>query len=158
MVLLEELESVRFLRDLTPADLKQVASLARLQEYPAGAVIFSEGQATPSVFLVLQGEAALEGGVPGRGAVRVQTVGPGDLLGWSPVLGLGPMTATARAVSRCRLAALEADRVLALCAHDPQFGVAFLRCTAVALAQRLQATRRQLAAAPPQGERGASAP
>jgi tetratricopeptide (TPR) repeat protein len=76
--------------------------------------------------------------------MTIQTVGPGRLVGWSPLLAQAPMTATARAVLPCRLIALNALQVLEACARNPSFGVEFMRRTALALSRRLQATRRQL--------------
>jgi CRP-like cAMP-binding protein len=54
------------------------------------------------------------------------------------------MTATARAVGRCRVAALDAEQILALADLNPKFGREFYRCTAAALAERLRATRLQI--------------
>ncbi len=145
MVLLDELADVRFLHGLAPVYLKSIARVAQLKEYPTDTILFHEGQDTSWVYLVLQGAVALEIDVSGHGSVQVQTLAAGELLGWSPVLGLGPMTATARTLSRCRLAALDAGRLAALCRQDPCFGVEFLRRTGAALAQRLGSTRRQMA-------------
>ncbi len=78
------------------------------------------------------------------GPVGVYVAGPGELLGWSPVLGGRGMTATARAAGRCRLAALDAERVRALCEKEPTFGLAFLRQLALVLSDRLSHTRRRL--------------
>ena len=147
MILLDELAEVEFLRGLSPEYVRRIAQAARLEERLADTVLFREGESCPSVYLVLRGRVALEVGVPGRGAVSVQTVEPGELLGWSPLLRLGPMTATARTLSRCRLAVLDAAQLLALGEHEPRFGVEFLRRTAVAVARRLIAAR--LAAAEP---------
>jgi CRP-like cAMP-binding protein len=76
--------------------------------------------------------------------VPIQTVGRGELLGWSPVLGLGPMTATARTRMWCRLIALDVGRIRDLCRDEPHFGVEFFQRLAVALARRLHATRLRL--------------
>jgi CRP-like cAMP-binding protein len=142
--LFNELENLSFLRHLAPDHLRQIASIANLREFPPEAVIFSEGEAARHVYLVLKGDVALEMNVPDRGVFRVHTVGAGELLGWSPVLGSGAMTATARALTPCRLAALDAARIQALCEHAPRFGVEFFRRTAAALAERLRATRLHL--------------
>jgi CRP-like cAMP-binding protein len=82
--------------------------------------------------------------VPGRGPTQFQTIGSGELLGWTPLLGPGPMTATARALTPTQLVVINAAQVLALCTHDPKFGYELLRRTARALARRLAATRLQL--------------
>jgi CRP-like cAMP-binding protein len=144
MVLLDMLEGIDFLRGIAPAYLRQIASLGQLQDHPAGTVLFREGEVGRHVYLVSGGEVVLEVQVPGRGSLPIQTVGPGELLGWSPVLGLGPMTATAQTRTRCRLVALEVDRMLALCQHDPAFGLEFMRRTAVTLAHRLHGTQLRL--------------
>jgi CRP/FNR family transcriptional regulator, cyclic AMP receptor protein len=93
---------------------------------------------------VAEGEVILEIKVPSIGVVRVHQVGPGDLLGWSPILGRSRMTATARALTPCRLLALDAEQVCALAERDPRFGMEFFRSMASALADRLRATRLQL--------------
>jgi CRP-like cAMP-binding protein len=149
MVLLDEIQDLAFFRGCAPELIKQVALVAQLQEHLPGTVLFSEGHPSPWVYLLLQGEVNLEIDVPGHGALLIQTLGSGELLGWSPVLATGPMTATARALTRCRLAALDAAQILKISECDLRFGLEFFRRTALALAQRLRATRLQLAAGRP---------
>ena len=144
MVLEEELDNAAFLRQFTPAHQKKLAGLARLKEYQADDVIFGEGEHCPEVYLVLDGEVGLEIRVPGCGVIEVHRIGPGGLLGWSPVLSGGPMTATAVSATRCRLAALGADQIVALADRDPRFGLEFFHCMSAALAERLHATRLQI--------------
>jgi CRP-like cAMP-binding protein len=133
------------MQQLKPAYTKQIASLARLVEFEANESIFVEGQPEQLVYLVLKGDVILEIKVPDAESIQVHRVGPGELLGWSPLLGHRAMTATARARTRCRLAALEATLILAAGERDPKFGMAFFRCLAGALAERLHATRLHLA-------------
>jgi CRP-like cAMP-binding protein len=144
MLPLEMLESLRFLHGLAPAHLQHIASIAELRELPGGMVVFREGERSGFVYVVLEGRVALEVHVPGRGQATLHTIGPGELLGWSPIFTQGPMTATARAVGPCRLVALNAPQLLALAEHEPRFGMELMRRTAAALAQRLGATRLQM--------------
>jgi CRP-like cAMP-binding protein len=144
MVLAEELDKIAFVRQFTPEHQKKIAGLARLKEYQADDVLFAEGEHCPEVYLVLDGEVGLEIRVPGCGALEVHKVGPGGLLGWSPVLGGGPMTATAVSATRCRLAALSADAIVVLAERDPRFGLEYFRRMSAALAERLRATRLQI--------------
>jgi CRP-like cAMP-binding protein len=143
MVLLDMLEDLEFLRGMSPDDLGRVRALGELEEYPPGTVLFHEGQACYHVYLVLSGQVSLAVDGPG-GKKAVGTVTPGELLGWSPLLGLGPMTATARAVTRCRLVALDVRSLLRQVEQAPQFGVEFLRRTAATMSQRLASTRHRL--------------
>jgi CRP-like cAMP-binding protein len=122
--------------------------LARLQERLPQTVLFEEGHPSAHVYFVLSGTVSLEMSVSGRPAVQIQTVGEGELLGWSPLLGIGPMTATARTLTRCRLAALEVSQLHQFCENDPRFGMALMRQLAVVLAERLHAARTRLLGPP----------
>jgi CRP-like cAMP-binding protein len=144
MILPEELEVVGFLKRLDPAHANRIAMLARLQERAPNTVLFEEGCPSSHIYFVLEGTVLLEMKVAGGPPVQIQTVGPGELLGWSPLLGIGPMTATARTATGCRLAALEVLALLQFCDSDPRFGLALLRQVAVVLAERLHATRTRL--------------
>lgn len=141
MVPLETLKHIQFLQDLPDGRLQQLAEMAEIKEFPADGVVFREGQSSSSVYLVVQGNLALEFNVPTRGAMQFQTVGAGELLGWTPALGPGPMTATARVQTPSTLLVLNAAQIRALCAADPSFGFAFMHRLARALAARLSATR-----------------
>ncbi len=141
MVPLETLKNIQFLKDFSDDHLQHLASLAEIKEFPAGSVVFREGQPSSWVYLVVRGDITLELNVPTRGAMQFQTVGSGDLLAWTPVLGLGAMTATASAQTRSTLLALDAAQIRAFCAHDLSFGFAFMQRIAQVLASRLSATR-----------------
>lgn len=144
MVLLEELEDIDLLQHFSPTYRKQIAALANLQDCPAGSCIFKEGDHTHQVYLVAEGKVILEIKVPSLGVVQVHRVGPGELLGWSPILRRGVMTATARALSDCRLIALDGEQIRTLTERDTRFGMEFFRAMSAALAERLRATRLQL--------------
>ena len=144
MLLLEMLEGLDFLADISPDHLRQIAALGELRELPPDKILFREGEHAYYVYVVLSGDVQLEMEVPGVGTVPMQRVGRGELLGWSPVLRLGPMTATARTLTRCRLISFNAQNVLRHCEADPVFGMEFLRRTAATISRRLSATRRRL--------------
>lgn len=142
--ILELLESVRFLHDIPEAYLVPIASISQVREFPAGSVLFREGQDHASVYLILEGSVALEVRVTGQSTRRLQTVGEGELLGWSPLLNQTEMTATARALQATRAITIDAAQLVAQFEHNPRFGLEFIRRTAQALSQRLNATRLQL--------------
>jgi CRP-like cAMP-binding protein len=82
--------------------------------------------------------------VPARGRVAVLSLGPGDVLAWSALLGGGRMTATARAVGPVTTLAFDAAALLALCESDHEVGYHLMRHLSAALSRRLVATRLQL--------------
>ena len=73
--------------------------------------------------------------------MQFKTVSAGELLGWTAVLGPGPMTATALVQTPSTLLVLNAAQMRAWSAGDPSFGSAFMQHLARALATRLSATR-----------------
>ena len=94
MVPLNLLKSIVFLHNLEDFYLQRLASIAEVQDCPAGALIFRQGQQGSCIFLIVQGEVVLEVAVAGHPSVQIHTLGPGGLVGWSPLVGSGPMTAT----------------------------------------------------------------
>jgi CRP-like cAMP-binding protein len=141
------MKEVVFLRELGEEHLNRISRMAQVKEYEPDAVVFRQGQDSPSIYIVLKGQVSVRMEEAGGASVEVSLVGPGELLGWSPVLGRQAMTATARAVKRSRLAVLDVHQVLDLCERDPRFGIAFLRQIALVLSERLWGTRRYLARA-----------
>lgn len=144
MAFVTELEHVDFLKNLSATHADLIAMVTQIKDCPSGTILFREREESPYIFFVLSGTVALEIEMPQQGAVEIQTLDAGELLGWSPVLELGPMTATARTIDACRIAAIGVDRLAALWEHDAAFGMAFMRQLAITLAKRLRATRFRL--------------
>ncbi len=141
---LEALREVEFLQGIADEYLQELAAVAKLQEFPAGKVIFRTGEPATHIYLIISGNVSLEICSPGLGCKRILTAGEGDLVGWSPVLEQIQLTATARTISDTHTVAISGGQVITLCEHDPRFGYVFMRRAALALAKRLNATRMQL--------------
>jgi CRP-like cAMP-binding protein len=141
---LSRLRSLYLLHELSDDLLSPLAAISRLEEFPAGTVIFRQGDAAQTVYLVSEGNVSLELCAPGVGCRRILTVAPGELLGWSPVVEQDRLTATARALTATRVVAVEGRQLLAICEQNPRFGYELVKRVALALAHRLNATRLQL--------------
>jgi CRP-like cAMP-binding protein len=137
----EYLKRLAFLASTTDDEARQLAAVARRLDYPLGSVLFREGQQLSHFHIVVSGRVAIEVIGPGRVPQLLHTVGAGELLGWSPLLGSSTMTATARAHTDVSTVLLEARAVLAICDADPRFGYVFMRRVANAIAARLNACR-----------------
>ena len=138
------LRGTEFLKALSSEDLHKLAALCSRQTLPAGAVLFEQGEVRHTVYVLSEGLVALEVCLPRRGCIRIQTLGPGDLLGWSALLADGCMTARALTLEPTTLLAFEAEPLKRLCEEDHDVGYAVMRQTAVALSRRLLAARLQL--------------
>ena len=142
--ILEELKTLDLGQYLEPHHLKQLADIAYQVEWAAGTIIFKEGEMSESVYLIQEGQVAIEIYVPGKGRTVILTLGAGQLLGWSPLFGKKPVTATGRTITGTRALALNADQVRKLCEVDHAFGCAIAWRVAEVIALRLKATRLQL--------------
>jgi CRP-like cAMP-binding protein len=143
-MLVEIFERLRRASSLPPTVIARLAAEAALQLTSANQTLFREGQLFPKLLVVVSGRVALEMNVPGRGRVRILTLGPADLVAWSSVLGGGRMTTTAISVVDGAVAAIPAERLRLLCEEDAEFGQHVMRWMAQSLSNRLVATRLQL--------------
>ena len=138
------LQSLVFAQGLEPADLERLAASARATTWKTEQTIFREGERDDFLYLVLEGLVALDIQVPPRGRVRILTVGPGELFGWSSVYDPKPKTAAATTMEPTRALALEAARLREWSEADPRFGYWLTRRLLQVISERLQATRIQL--------------
>ena len=88
------------------AQLMQGGGKRRIERYPAGTVLFQEGEPGTEVLLVLDGIVRVE-----RGGERLAEYGPGALLGERAHLEGGIRTSSNIAVTPCRVAMFEADLI-----------------------------------------------
>ena len=131
-------------RGLSPDDLAQVAAIAELTQVWPPAVLFQEGARHEFLYLVVQGLIGLEMCLPRRGCTRILTVGAGEFVGWSALLGEGRMTTRATVVEPATLVTLSGPRLKTLCESDHDIGYAVMQQVAIGLSYRLLATRLQM--------------
>ena len=138
------LTELRFSAGLSDDDQQKLAEVSRVQEYPVGTVIFTEGSTPADLYLLRSGRVELCMTVPARGCLPILTLEAGDLVGWSVVIGRGEMTATATAVDDTQVIAISADKLRELCDQDHDIGYQIMHRVAVTLSRRLVATRLQV--------------
>lgn len=138
------LTELEFFRGIAQEHLQRVAAISRTVEFPAQHDIFREDEPAQDVFFVISGRVSLAVCTPHRGCRQLMEVGPGELIGWSPLVGRALLSDTAHTLSPTVAIAIDGQRILKLCAEDPQFGFDFMHRAAQTLALRLNATRLQL--------------
>lgn len=138
------LTELRFSAGLSDEDEQKLAEVSRAQEFPAGAVIFTEGSAPSELYLLRSGRVELCMNVLARGCLPILTLEAGDLVGWSVIIGHGEMTATATAVEDTQVIAISADKLRELCDQDHDIGYQIMLRMAETLSKRLVATRLQV--------------
>ena len=139
-----ELRSHPFLSDLEPAYLTLLAGCAADVDFRAGAFLFHEGAPANRCYLVREGKVALEIGALGRGPIIIQTVGAGEVTGFSWLLEPHLWQFDGRALEPVRAVALDGRCLRAKCEDDPRLGFELMRRFANLAASRLQSARLRL--------------
>jgi len=129
---------------LDPAQRDRLTSLAREVSFEAGTRLFEEGRRADRFWIVRTGTIALDLRVPGRRPAVIETLGHGELVGWSWHFPPHIWHLGAEAMSPVRAWEFDADAVRALCESEPEFGRAIAVWVGRVVAQRLHASRVRL--------------
>ena len=130
-----------FFQGLPPENMQLLAGCARNVRFGAGEMIFREGEEANQFYLLRDGRVALEVFVPERGSVVIQTLGAGEVLGWSWLIPPYKWRFDARAVQLTRAVALDGQCLRGKCEEDPRLGYELLKRVTRVFAERLLATR-----------------
>ncbi len=145
---METLESViaehPFLKDLTPRYLEFLVGCASNVRFEPGQFVFLEDGEANQCYLIREGKVTLEIEAPPRGTIIIQTLGKGDVLGWSQIFPPYRWKFSARSVELTRAIALNGKCLRDKSEEDHDLGYELLKRFARVIQERLQATRLQL--------------
>jgi CRP-like cAMP-binding protein len=153
MVTPELLYQYSFFRFLNKTQLKAVARITKEEVFKSGEVIFREGAHADWLYILAKGSVDLyfTVEVPYRPELNKEllfgTVGPGAIFGVSALVEPHQLTSSARASKASQVIMIEAAGLLALCNKDEKLAYGFIHQVAVAMMERINATRLQLATA-----------
>ncbi len=139
----EQLAALSFTAGLPKSIRQALAQIAGERRFAAGEFLCREGESTPELFLIASGHVGLDMLVPGRGQVRMLTLGPGEILAWSAVVGNHGATATGVATEETRAIVFADEALVDLCQASHDVGFLVMRELAKAISRRLVATRLQ---------------
>ena len=129
---------------MPPEQLELIAGCASNVVFGEGDRLFREGDPADVFFLVRHGLVALDAYVPNRGQVTVETVGAGEVVGWSWLVPPYRWHFTGRAVEPVRAVQFDAVCLRGKCDDDAELCRNLLKRFSQVLVGRLQATRLQL--------------
>jgi CRP-like cAMP-binding protein len=137
-----------FLAGLDRRYLRQLSGLASLKSFEALEMIFHEGSPASTFYLIVKGKVELETPLLGCEAVPIQTLGAGEVLGWSWLLPPYEYHYSARAVERTEAVALDGRALRGRCEEDHDLGYEMMKRFALVIVQRLAATRARFLSFP----------
>jgi CRP/FNR family transcriptional regulator, cyclic AMP receptor protein len=101
----------------------------------AGTTIFEEGDLGETMYVVIEGQIEIN-----VGPVTVEMAGPGSIVGEMALIDKSPRSATAKARTDCKVAAVDAKRFEFLVQHTPYFSIQVMQI----MADRLRHSNTQL--------------
>ena len=140
----EVLRQHPFLAGLSEEHMSRLIGCASNLHAAEGTYLVREGELATSFFLIRAGRIALEVDVPPRGSLRIQTVGAGEVMGWSWLVSPHRWRFSAHVVADLRAIALDGTCLRTKCAEDHEFGYEMLNRFTRIMERRLEATRLQL--------------
>ena len=129
---------------LTDEGLALVAGCGGNVRFEPGELVFREGEQADTFYVVRQGSVAIESHVPERGSVTIDTVGAGDVVGWSWLFAPYRWHFDARALSRVRATGFDGACLRGKCDDDPALGYDLMQRFAQVMIERLQSARVRL--------------
>ncbi len=142
---IQAMQEIPWFRELVQEHFDKFAEIAHFVELEENESLFNEGDKEDFFYIVADGRVGLDIFVPVRGRIRILTAEPMDLIGWSSVTPVvRQRTASARAVTRSKLVAFDAEKLRQLCEQDHDIGYHVMRRIANIVASRLMITRLQL--------------
>lgn len=127
--------------------LAQLASIARLEDYPADTSLFAAGDAADDLWMLISGRVCLSIEIPGQESAMVAALSRGDMLGWTALRGWSeaiPRTAAARVTKPARAMRFSGAELRELCDLDHELGFYIMRHAFEVVMQALADSRMQL--------------
>ena len=133
-----------FFKGLNTQQLQLLAASALEMKFETGATIFEEGSPANRFYLILTGRVELSSEMEDRNVIPIQTLGPGDDLGWSWLFPPYSMRFSAQALEPTRTIFFYGTRLREQCEADHEFGYQLMKRIAEAATQCLRDSQQRL--------------
>jgi len=133
------LESHDFFQEFSPENFDLIVENAKVVTLTPGDILFSEGDAARTFYLVQSGLVAVSADWLSDDSETRETFGPGDILGWSWLIPPYNCQFGARAVEPTTAVAMNGSVLLAKAEQDIDFGFQLLKAIARTACRAAQA-------------------
>jgi CRP-like cAMP-binding protein len=133
-----------FFQGLALSHLNALADVAMESEFQTGECIFRENDPANRFYLILSGSVILRSGTSGSGAVELQRLGAGEVLGWSWLFPPYQWHFEAVADEPTKAIFFYGTRLREQCDEDPSLGYQLMKRMALVVIDRLQNARMHL--------------
>ena len=140
-----------FLAGMNRTQVALLTDCAMATHFKNGQMVLREGEFANRLYLIESGKVALESGADIGEPVVIETIGPGDLLGWSWMFPPYVWQFTARAVEPTTAIFFYGTILREYCEKDHSLGYELFKRMSVVMMKRLQAARKQVLSTHVQG-------
>jgi CRP/FNR family transcriptional regulator, cyclic AMP receptor protein len=130
------LRGTTLFRSAPAEDLEQIAAASRLRDFRRGQVVFTAGDPSDTLIVVVSGSVKVVVRSADGGELTLTVIRPGGLFGELSVADSGPRSADAEALEQCRLLLVPRDTVADICSRVPSVAYA-LTISLAAMLRRL---------------------
>jgi CRP/FNR family cyclic AMP-dependent transcriptional regulator len=133
-----------FVKNLGDDTVRELARISTIVRFSQGQRIFDEGEVHRKLYLIIYGRIALYFHIPGKGEFRFETIGSGEVLGWSSLVEPFKKTSGSIAIENTLAVAMDSEKLQRIMEGDPALGYELYRRIIKVVADRLRATRIRL--------------
>ncbi len=133
-----------FLCGISEHHVRLLADAAMRTRFDPNQIIFREGEQANRFYLIEHGSVALESNSESGSAIMIDTIGDGDLLGWSWLFPPYVWHFTARATQATAAIFFYGTVLREYCEKDHSLGFGLLKRMSEVMTRRLQLARRKL--------------
>jgi len=140
--ILKEMDIFEFLK---LEKLKDIAELAKFEEFKQGNLIFKEGDRAEKIYMVFEGRVSIEIEIYLRKRVSVYTLAKGSFFGYPSLLRTRKFTTYARCLDNVKVVSIAVDELVdKIFKKDCLLGYLVMARNAELIAKKLADTRMQL--------------
>jgi len=132
-----------FFNRLRKQDITLIAGCGQTCVFQKGELMAHEGDPADVFYMIRKGKASIESHVPGRGAANLQTVGSGEVLGWSWLYPPYAWMFDVRALELTKAISFDAKCLRGKFEHNHSLGFRMMQAFTSLLVSRLRACRLQ---------------
>jgi CRP-like cAMP-binding protein len=130
-----------FCKEMRPDDIEFLSGCAKNARFAEGEFLAREGDLADTLFLLRKGTVALAVHIPGRGETQLETLGPGEVLGWSAMFSPHMWHLDVRALTPSLTFAIDGVCLRNKIEGDHSFGFLVTRLMLMRVQARLERAR-----------------
>lgn len=131
-------------KELEEDQIQFICGCGRNRVFAPGEVMAHSGDSADHFYVLREGKVSVQLHTIDRGAVTLQTMGPGDVIGWSWLFPPYQWSFDITAIQQTRVIEFDGRCVRGKCEEDHDLGYRLMKSFSQLMVQRLEATRMQV--------------